>query len=205
MPLPDESPFHDQVPLSRESLEAADDVERDTPALELSVDFDQLLLDCFAVRVPPWLPDVVCVQPSTPLSFRATFRVTVLEVLVRSSVELKADPLPATMPAVPRSSVPLEPEDDEWSSPLPFSVRSVVTTDVETPALELVRLEPTEVAEYVPVHDVLSLDTDPPVCTAPLAETTSDDDCEELDESDVFRPLIDACWFDEEVLDLSVG
>jgi hypothetical protein len=131
--------------LSRKSLEAAAEVERDTPALALSADFDQLLLDCFAVRVPPWLPDVVCVQASTPLSVRATFRVTVLEVLVRSSLELYAEPLPATIPAVPRSSVPLEPEDEEWSSPLPFSIRSVVTEAVDVPASEL--LVPTEVAE----------------------------------------------------------
>ena len=145
MPLPEDSPFQDQEPLSRKSLEAAAEVDRDTPALALSADFDQLLLDCFAVRVPPWLPDVVCVQPSTPLSVRATLWVTELEVLLRSSLELNVDPLPAMIPAVPRSSVPLEPEDDEWSSPLPFSIRSVVTVAVELPAAEL--LEPTEVAE----------------------------------------------------------
>jgi len=99
--------------LSRKSLDAAEDVDRDTPALALSADFDQLLLDCFEVREPPWLPDVVCVQPSTPLSVRVTLWVTVLDVLLRSSLELNVDPLPAMIPAVPRSSVPLEPEDDE--------------------------------------------------------------------------------------------
>jgi hypothetical protein len=113
VPLPDESPFQDQEPLSRKSLEAAEEIDRDTPALALSADFDQLLLDCFEVREPPWLPDVVCVQPSTPLSVRATLWVTVLDVLLRSSLELKVDPLPAMIPAVPRSSVPLDPEDDE--------------------------------------------------------------------------------------------
>jgi hypothetical protein len=145
VPLPDESPFQDQEPLSRKSLEAAEDVDRETPALALSADVDQLLLDCFAVRVPPWLPDVVCVQPSTPLSVRATLWVTELEVLVRSSLELYAEPLPAMIPAVPRSSLPLEPEDEERLVPLPFSIRSVVTVAVELPASEV--LEPTDVAE----------------------------------------------------------
>jgi len=145
VPLPEDSPFHDHEPLSRKSLEAAEEVDRDTPALALSADFDQLLLDCFAVRVPPWLPDVVCVQASSPLSVRATFRVTVLEVLVRSSLALKAEPLPAMIPAVPLSSVPLEPDDEERLVPLPFSIRSVVTVAVELPAIEV--LAPTDVAE----------------------------------------------------------
>ena len=70
---------------------------------------------------------------------------TELEVLVRSSLELNVDPLPATIPTVPRSSVPLEPEDEERLVPLPFSIRSVVTVAVELPASEV--LEPTDVAE----------------------------------------------------------
>jgi hypothetical protein len=145
VPLPEDSPFHDHEPLSRKSLEADEEVERETPALALSAEFDQLLLDCFAVRVPPWLPDVVCVQPSTPLSVRAMLRETELDVLVRSSLELYAEPLPAMIPAVPRSSVPLEPDDEERLVPLPFSIRSVVTVAVELPAIEV--LEPTDVAE----------------------------------------------------------
>lgn len=139
MPLPEDSPFHDHEPLSRKSLEADEEVEREAPACQLSADVDQLLLDCFAVREPPWLPDVVCVQPSTPLSVRATLRVTLLDVLLRSSLELYAEPLPAMIPAVPRSSLPLEPDDEERLVPLPFSIRSVVTVAVEVPASEVLR------------------------------------------------------------------
>ena len=131
--------------MSRKSLDAAEEIDRDTPACQLSADVDQLLLDCFAVREPPWLPDVVCVQPSTPLSVRATLRETELEVLARSSLELYAEPLPAMIPMVPLSSVPLEPEDEERLVPLPFSIRSVVTVAVELPAIEV--LAPTDVAE----------------------------------------------------------
>jgi hypothetical protein len=71
--------------------------------------------------------------------------VTELEVLLRSSPELNVDPLSAMIPAVPRSSVPLEPDDEERLVPLPFSIRSVVTVAVEVPASEV--LEPTDVAE----------------------------------------------------------
>jgi len=52
---------------------------------------------------------------------------------------------------------------------------------------------------------VLSLDTELPDVTAPVAETTNDFDRAELEASEVVRPLIDACWFDDEVFDLSVG
>jgi hypothetical protein len=52
---------------------------------------------------------------------------------------------------------------------------------------------------------VLSLDIELPAVTAPVAETTSDVDREELEASEEVRPLIEACWFDEEVFDLSVG
>ena len=52
---------------------------------------------------------------------------------------------------------------------------------------------------------MLSLDTELPAVTAPLAEMTSDVDRAELEASEDVRPLIKACWFDDEVLDLSSG